>query len=301
MKTIEELVADFSNRDLPVLRRTMIELNQLRKKEEDITARDISRVILHDPLMTLKLLRFSQSRRKDVESTEITTIEHVIMMHGTGSFFANFRKLSLLEDVLAKNPEALGGVLQVISRAHHAASYAREWAIQRHDIETDEVTIAALLHDLAEILFWCFMPEEANKIKKMLDADKSLRSIIAQKEIIGFPFIELQLALADAWALPSLLRQLMDDTHSSHARVLNVSLAIALARHSTNGWFDQALPHDYKAIQKFLGLQFHDVTHTINLVTVRAARSWKWYGVLPAATWLPCIPDNPLDVFQVAA
>ena len=292
MATIEELVESFSNRDLPVLRQSVVELNQLRRKEEDITARDISRVILHDPLLTLKLLRFSRAHRRDTESTEITTIEHVIMMHGTGSFFSNFSKLAVLEETLARSPEALSGLLNVISRAHHAASYAKEWAIQRHDIESDEVAIATLLHDLAEILLWCFMPDVAIKIKNMLDADKSLRSVVAQNKVLGFPLMELQLALADAWGLPALLRQLMDDSHASHARALNVSLAVALARHSAQGWFDLALPSDYLAVQKFLGLQHHDVTHTINLVTVRAARSWKWYGVLPTATWLPRLPDE---------
>lgn len=294
MATIEELVESFSKSDLPVLRQTMIELRQLRRKEDDVTPRELSKVILHDPLMTLKLLKFSQSRHRDTDSTEITTIEHVIMMHGTSSFFSNFSKFSTLEDKLSHYPGALDGVLTVISRAYHAASYAKEWAIHRHDIESDEITIAALLHDMAEILLWSFMPDVAMRIKILLDKDKSLRSVTAQSEVLGFPLIELQLALANAWGLPKLLTQLMDDKHARYTRALNVSLAVALARHSAHGWFDKALPDDYLAVQKFLNLNYHDVTHITNLVSVRAARAWKWYGVLPAATWLPLLPDANL-------
>lgn len=56
---------------------------------------------------------------------------------------------------------ALLGVLQIIRRAQRAADYAQDWAIWRHDINMEEVRIAALLHDLAEILVWCSAPARA--------------------------------------------------------------------------------------------------------------------------------------------
>ena len=153
---------------IPVLRRTTEELSRLRENEDRLVARDISRVLLHDPMFTLHLLRFLQTQRKPGRPTEITTVEHALMMLGVSPFFAHFGDLPAVESVLAGNPLALEGLMRVIDRAHHAALYARDWAGLRHDIESDEVVIAALLHDLAEMLLWCFAPEPALRIQAML-------------------------------------------------------------------------------------------------------------------------------------
>src|SRR5690606_32015687 len=115
-------------------------------------------------------------------------------------------------------------------------------------------TIAALLHDLAEMLMWCTVPEVTLQLEHMLGCHPGLRSAAAQRAVLGFSFAELQLALARAWRLPQLLQWLMDDTHSEHPRVQTVRHSVALARHSAHGWFDPALPDDYKGLQKVVGL-----------------------------------------------
>ena len=42
---------------LPVLRRTVTELARLQEKEDDLNGRELAAVILHDPIMTVKVLR----------------------------------------------------------------------------------------------------------------------------------------------------------------------------------------------------------------------------------------------------
>jgi hypothetical protein len=44
----------------------------------------------------------------------------------------------------------------------------------------------------------------------------------------------------------------MDDENAMQPRVRNVELAVNLARHSSNGWDDAALPDDYKDIGELL-------------------------------------------------
>lgn len=246
-------VGYFCDADIPVLRHTVTELDKFRDKADSINARSLAAVIMSDPLMTLRVLAYIESHRKQRQTTDITTIERALMMIGMGPFFNDFSNLPLLEDKLASHPKALLGVLKVIQRARHAAHWAREWAVMRKDIEVDEIVVAALLHDAAELLMWSFSPELALKVKEMQTADKHLRSAHAQKEVFGIELSELQLALAHAWHLPELLVSLMDhhDDKISH-RELNVTLAVNLARHSANGWDDAALPDDYKAICELL-------------------------------------------------
>jgi hypothetical protein len=46
----------------------------------------------------------------------------------------------------------------------------------------------------------------------------------------------------------------MDERHADSPRALNVTLAVAIARHSANGWNDAALPHDLEAFGRLLGV-----------------------------------------------
>ena len=80
-----------------------------------------------------------------------------------------------------------------------------------------------------------------------------MRSEAAQREVLGFPLIALQLELAHEWQLPDLLCDLMDERHALTPRALNVSLAVAVARHSAHGWDDAALPDDFAAIGRLIG------------------------------------------------
>ena len=176
-----------------------------------------------------------------------------LMMAGLLPFFRRFDALPTIEDSLHEcDPHALLGVLHAIRRAQRAADYALDWAIRRHDLNLEEVRIAALLHDLAEILVGCFAPALALEIQARRRAQPKLRSSEAQMQVIGMSFQDIQLALCKVWHLPDLLGQLIDDSQAGNPRVRNVSLAVRLARHSANGWNDPALPDDYRAIESFL-------------------------------------------------
>jgi hypothetical protein len=130
-------------------------------------------------------------------------------------------------------------------------------------MHAEEVRTAALLHDLAEMLMWCFAPDKMNVIYTMQHADKSIRSITAQQEVLGFKLHDLQIELVEAFQLPPLLSKLMQDSTSGEQRVRNVTLAINLARHSANGWDDAALPDDYRDISELLRIDIDRVMHIV--------------------------------------
>jgi HD-like signal output (HDOD) protein len=287
---VNSWVAYLDHAQLPVLRGTVAELARCKENEDNLNGRELSGAILHDPLMTLKVLRYLYSHHSRKQTNEITTIARAVMMVGTTPFFNQFANQPLIDEALADYPQALAGVMRVMSRARHAALYVRDWSVLRHDVESDEVTIAALLHDLAEMLLWCYAPEPMLEIGDMMQRDASLRSAAAQQKVLGFALTELQLALASAWHLPTLLQSLMDPLQADQPRTRSVTLAVALARHSAHGWYDAALPDDYAAIQKLLNLAPEEIRDRIHRVTLQAAHEWEWYGVPPAAAWLPMLP-----------
>lgn len=260
---LDAWVAYFSQAQIPVLRHTQRQLAELRENANRSNARLISSVILHDPMMTLRVLAYIEAKRSKSRLTDITTIERALMMSGMEPFFHDFQDLPLVEDQLKEHPRALLGLLKTIKRARQAMYWARDWAVFRHDLDVDEIIVATLLYDFAEILMWCFAPRLALQVVDKQKADRSLRSVAVQAEIYSVPLYQIKQALAQAWHLPQLLITLMDQQNAEHPRVRNVKLAVDLARHSANGWDDAALPDDYKAIGELLHLNQDALMHRL--------------------------------------
>ncbi len=252
-------VAYLAQVDIPVLRRTKRELARLREQEDRVNGRTLAAAVLQDPLLTVKVLAFIESHRRRRQIVNITTIDRAIMMLGISPFFRQFESQPVAEDQLLGLPEALLGLLRVIGRARRAAHYARDWALLRHDLDVDEITVAALLHDIAETLLWCFAPELSQRAADLQHRNPAMRSQTAQLEVFGVTALELQLELAQTWHLPALLQTLMNDNQADNPRVKNVVFAVSLARHSANGWNDPALPGDFATIAELLHLSVDQV------------------------------------------
>lgn len=235
-----------------MLRRSMRSLAELRKNEDRVSGRLLASDVLQDPMLALRVLVYLESHRHQRQNHDITTIDRAIMMMGISPFFEKFGNLPTVEESLANHPRALVGLLKVVSRAKHAAHWAREFAILRHDIDVDEVTVAALLHEAAEILFWCFAPVCMQQIIALRAATPSMRSATAQEAVLGVSIRDVQAALVQSWHLPQLLVTLMNEENAENPRVRNVILACDMARHAANGWDDPALPDDYKAVSELL-------------------------------------------------
>jgi HD-like signal output (HDOD) protein len=278
---LQQWVDMLSEARLPVLARTAAELELLQRDEDGVTPRRVADVVLHDPIMTVQVLQYLQENRNQHRSTDITTVAHALMMLGVAPFFAHFSTHDSIETLLAGDDAARHGVLGVISRARHAAQYAHDWAQWRHDIDPEEIMIAALLHDMAEILVWCYAPPLALEIEDRLQRDRTLRSADVQHAVLGFRLIDLQLALIKAWQLPDLLRALMDEQSAHNPRVRTVALATALARHAAHGWSDRALPDDYAAVADMLGFSPDEAAARVAHIALHAAAEWEWYGVQP--------------------
>jgi len=255
LNSIDSYIAYFSSRDISVLRRSMRSLADLRKNEDRVSGRVLAAEVLQDPMLALRVLVYLEEHRPIRQNHDITTVDRAIMMMGITPFFENFGDLPTVEESLAKHPKALVGLLKVVSRARHAAFWAREIAIQRHDIDVDEVTVGALLHEAAEILFWCFAPICMQKVMAVRAENPYMRSAVAQEVVLNVSIGDVQAALVQAWRLPQLLVTLMDEENAGNPRVRNVILACDLARHSANGWDDPALPDDYKNISELLRLK----------------------------------------------
>lgn len=257
LPSLESWTDHFARLDLPVLRRTVARLAELEHREDvdgaEMDARGITAAIGDDPLMALRL--FSHLARNRVRSAaDVCTVERALIMMGVGPFRRAFGKPTTIEERLAGMPEAHAGLIRVLRRAQRAARFAATFAAWRNDVNVEEIMLAALLHDLAEMLMWCVAPALMLRIRDLQSADQTLRSLNVQRTVLGIDLNDLQLALAARWRLPALLSNLMDDHHASAPCVRNVLLAVRVARHSAKSWDNPALPDDYRDIGELLSV-----------------------------------------------
>ncbi len=259
-KKLSEWISFLSAAEIPVLRQTARNVAALEHDEQHLNARSLAHVVKYDPFMTVKLLRYLQAHKHRSQEHDVVEVEQMIMILGLETTLNKVSARPLVEEILGRdNMGALVYLLKTAHRANIASSYAFDWAVRLHDLHFEEIRIAALLHDIAEMLMWCFAPSDMLKTRHLQKQDKTLRSIAAQETVFGFSLLQLQHELAIKWRLPELLITLMDDNNSKLQRVRNVTLAVNLARHSANGWDDAALPDDYEEIAQLLHLQACDV------------------------------------------
>ena len=297
-ENVERWVSKLSAESIPVLPQSIERIAELRGQAENVRPRDVSQAVLHDPMLTLAVLRFLRSRRTDRMLTDITTVEHAIMMIGVNPFFDAFADLQSIDHVLRDDEVAMKGLMAVVTRARHAAVHASEWARLRNDVESDEVIIAALLHDVAEMMLWCFAPRLAQQIEHRSQADRAQRSTDIQFDILGFRLNELELALVKRWDLPALLTSLLDDYRVDRPRARNVLMAVDLARHAAHGWENPAIEDDLRGVQRLIGGPIGEVRQRVYSTALEAVRDHDWYGRQAPAVWLPPYPvivDDALE------
>jgi HD-like signal output (HDOD) protein len=245
----------FRPQALPVLAISAATLDELRDHEDTVDAHMLSETVAADPLLTLRLLAHVGHLLRNREGTEVETVTAALVMMGIPPFFRHFGSFDVAEEQLADLPEALEGFMAVLRRSHRAARFALGFAVHRMDHDAPLIHEAALLHGFAELLLWLHAPNLALRIAAAQAADPTLRSAAVQKEVLGIELVELQQLLMQQWRLPGLLVQLTNDHATRRTPQLrNVLLAIRVARHSSQGWDNAALPDDVRDIADLLQL-----------------------------------------------
>ena len=254
-KSMAAWLAFLGQAEIPVLKQTARELERLSADESHLDARSIANVVTDDPLMTVKLLRYMQTHKHRNQKYELVDVKEALLMMGLDAYFREVPATPISEDMLQGHIEALVHLLHTVRRAQRSAHYAYDWALRLHDLHAEEVHVSALLYHVAEMLMWCFNPGQMLEIQKRQAADTTLRSADVQKQVMGFTGMDFQRQLTIEWNLPELLLNLMDPAQANTSRVRNVKLAANLARHSAQGWDNDALPDDYREIAALLRME----------------------------------------------
>ena len=205
--------AYFEHQALPVMARSKRLLVALEESSgERLSPKDLSDIVLQDPMLCLLLLREAERLKSSRLGRETTTALAALLQLGVKRF----------RDLLLASPEVdetNAGLLQVEMRASLAAHIARVWSAGRMDVNPDEVAVAALLGGTGDLLLWAYAPELAQRAVEELRSGRAQRSAQAQRQACGFTFKDLTLMCAERWGLPALLILLLRGSDTMRARI----------------------------------------------------------------------------------
>jgi HD-like signal output (HDOD) protein len=257
LHSLDAWVEAFARAEIPVLTETAEVLEQMRATEDDVDANGMGELIATDPLMSLKVLSLASELKRGRSiglQAAPETVTAALVLMGITPFFRAFGPQPTMEAVLADHEEALLGLSRVMQRAERASRYALAFAAHRADPDAAVIHSAALLHDFAEMLLWVNAPDLALQIATLQESDRTLRSAVAQRQVLGIELADLEQALMRRWHLPELLTRITGDKHERDPQVRCVHLAVRLARHTARGWDDAGVPDDLHDIAELLNL-----------------------------------------------
>lgn len=247
---IPQWVSFLKDKEIPVLPETQQRLSLLREKKHDLIApRELAAIVLTDPFLALKLLRRVEGRRSKTLGQDTTTALGSVLHAGVDDLMRTVDAAPLAD-------ESLAGLLGCATRNIVAARIARSWASLRVDISTEEVALATLLAESGELLLWHFAPELPKKAIDELLSGRALRTLQAQQQATGFSFKQMSLALAEAWALPQLITQLIRGSDTPRANIAR--LAGDTARHIIVHPENPAVPADLVNIKNIIRGASHE-------------------------------------------
>ncbi|MBL1275130.1 MAG: HDOD domain-containing protein [Ectothiorhodospiraceae bacterium] len=245
-------------------------------------------IILKDPglaLLTLKQLQANSGK----PLADISSMTQATMLLG----IEKAKRLPLghpqLETTLSGY--ALAGYTRTACRAFHAAFQAWDWAYIKNDHAPEEVMLATLLHDVAEMSLWVNAPDKMHQFRKLMLKDH-LPTDEAQYIAFGNSLEHFSREIAAHWQLPGLVNDALRPENASNPRVRGVMLAIQLSRTTERGWYWEKAERILPEIAEYLDAPLDEVVPHIHFNAVRAALEAPFYKVRHAATLLPMLPGG---------
>ena len=246
-------------------------------------------IILRDPGLALRTLKQLQEGSKKPLRTEISSMAQATMLLGID----RAKRLPLghpqLESTLTGYAQQ--GYVRAASRAFHAAFQAWDWAHIKNDHAPEEVLLAALLHDVAEMALWVVAPDKMHQFRKLMLKD-GLPTDEAQYIAFGESLEHFSREIADRWQLPGLVGEALRPENANNSRVQGVMLAVQLARCTERGWYWEKAERLIPQIADYLGTATDEVITHVHKNAIRAAHEAPFYGARHAAALLPMLPGG---------
>jgi HDOD domain len=246
-------------------------------------------IILKDPGLALHTLNELRAGSNKPLRTEISSMAQATMMLGVD----RAKRLTMGHPQLEHSLSgyAKQGYIRTACRAFHAAFQAWDWAHIKNDHAPDEVLLATLLHDVAEMALWVAAPEQMHQFRQLMLKD-GLPTDEAQYVAFGESLEHFSREIAARWHLPGLVNDALRPENANLPRVRGVMLAVQLARSTERGWYWEKAERVLPQIADYLDASLDKIVPHLHKNAVRAAHEAPFFKARYAATLLPMLPGG---------
>jgi len=271
------------DQELPIFGRTAERIRELTDSDKAAVSQ-LAEAILRDPGITAKLLRIANSVIFNTSGIQVTTVSRAVVMLG----FDMVRQIVLsvaFVDAFLRGP-VRERVQREMARAFHAAVQARWLAGRRHDAQTEEVFIAALLYRFGELAFWCVAGEAGDELDAALRHNPRYPGDVEQA-VLGFRLHQMTVALTRDWRVSPLLQSVLKGGFMQRSRERAVVLAFRLAEGAEGGWNTERACARLKDAAEYLRLAPEEIAEAVMKNAAEAAAVAECYGAGDAARFIP--------------
>ncbi|HHI94576.1 MAG TPA: HDOD domain-containing protein [Gammaproteobacteria bacterium] len=252
-------------------------------------------IILKDPGLALHTLNQLRSGANKSLHAEISSMAQATMLLGVN----RSKRLTVGHPQLERTLSGFAktGYIRTACRAFHAAFQAWDWAHIKNDHAPDEILLATLLHDVAEMALWVAAPEQMHQFRKLMLKD-GLPTDEAQYIAFGASLEHFSREIAARWHLPGLVNDALRPENAHQPRVRGVMLAVQLARSTERGWYWEKTERVLPQIADYLCAPLEEVISHVHQNAVRAAREAPFYSARHAAALLPMLPGGEALIIE---
>ena len=197
--------------DLPTLPRTVLKITELVNNPKS-SARDLSRIITDDQVLTARLLKLVNSSFYGFPQ-RISTVTGAIVLLG----FDAIRNLLLTTSVYdVFSSDAKTDKFNQERFWDHSLGCAVGAKVignfMRHD-KIEELFVAGLLHDIGKIVEMMFLPQEFSNVTRYVGRKNTLMRV-AEEEVLGYTHADVGELLGERWNLPPKLISVIAHHHN---------------------------------------------------------------------------------------
>jgi len=167
---------------------------------QSTSAKDIAAIIEHDPPLTAKLLKVSNSAYYGSSST-ITSLQRAVVVLGLDTLRELVTTISVINSLSAADDNSdidrIGFWYHSVGTAKACQMITEITRIERSDV----AYVVGLLHDIGKILLTLSFPEQYVKVIKLAEI-KQTRIILAERRLLNTDHTMIGKILCNMWGLP---------------------------------------------------------------------------------------------------
>lgn len=281
-RTLEEWAELLQVEELPIFSHTA---QRIYASIEDNKkgAMELAAIILQDPNLTAKLLKISNSPYYNPSKQKISTISRAIVILGLDMIRELTLACSFLESILSSADKERAH--KEIATAIHSAVQARELAILIKDQSPEEIFIAALLHNIGHIAFWCSHNQKILDIHQMITRS-GLQGQEAEKKVLGFSLADLGKKLSKSWHLGGLIDEAINHPDSHDKRIQMVRMGGVICDAITHGWDSAQMDSCLRQLRSISGETIESLKAKIQANISKAINIAQQFGMHDASYFI---------------